>query len=133
VNQPPVIALASNTVLQSQFNGAAQIFWSPASTYGAVAGAQVLALFLSIQSVSGTNPKFRVVGQWSLDGESWAWFARDLTSARTALVDPMSDRYVGKPFGVEFAAFVRFGIMVESTTLAGQVQGRVSAQIIPYF
>lgn len=62
--------LRGDTVLATQPNGDPQIYWSGSMTYEAFTGSSALVLVL--YALVLTNAKYRIRGQFSVDGRTWA-------------------------------------------------------------
>ena len=127
-----VITLAQDQELESLPSGSAQIYWSQASqTQECSGGVQMLvqAEILSLQPP--TQCSVRLLGQWSVDGRTWHDFYSPLdgdTADGSGWTTHGNKIFYYGGLPQEYAPFVRFGLMVASST-TDQARARLSASV----
>ena len=117
----------STTVLTSQANGGAQIYWSGQTSY--LAFQACVSIFLNMVVVLLSNAKWRLRGQYTLDGVVWQNVSLnsgyiDGLSAASTTTGPFTNQYIGPLAELQG----QFRVGVEITGADAATQG--SAQII---
>ena len=122
------ISLAQDQTLESGEEGEEKTYWSDASTWKQVVGADSVTAYVDVLSVS-SNAKLRIVGQWSLDGKNWTDFASDLSpSGGITSTGSAEYYYAGGVHAFEFGPYVRFGAAVSASS--GSAQEKVRAVLL---
>ncbi len=121
----------STNVLTSQANGAAVVYWSPANSYGAFQ--LCVAILLSAYAVVLNNAKYRIRGQYSVDGTTWLNLGStgyiDGLSAYQTATGAFSYQHSGEQS--EFGALLRVGIEVASVDATTQGFAQVNLDAAP--
>ena len=121
----------SSAVLTSQATGGAVVYWTAASTYASFQLA--VAMLLTAYAVVLNNAKYRIRGQYSVDGTTWLNLGSDgyidgLSAARTA-TGAFSYQYGGEQS--EFGALLRVGIEVASVDGTTQGFAQINLDAVP--
>lgn len=129
--RPSVPVSRSSNALASLANGGAAVYWSAPSSYGSFQ--LCVALLLSAYAVVLTNAKYRIRGQYSIDGVTWLNLGSDgyidgQTTAITA-TGAFSNQYAGEQS--EFGALLRVGIEVISVDGSSQGFAQINVDAAP--
>ncbi len=131
-NTDPVF-LANDTVLTSESNGAARMYWGPSSTWTALRGMTVVDVeWLKTFNTTGAADA-KLLAQTSIDGASWGPISSDLLEGAlysSAVGTPGSRRlWIAGDFSDSM--FVRLGIQVSDANSTNEEEMRLTLSVTP--
>lgn len=132
------VVIADNLDLESLPNGDPQIYWIPASSFGAFRGANGIRFVTEIlsaktnDSTGAANAQLQWQMQWSIDGRTWNDFVGfPVANYQVDTGDTQQDTLFPDGFESD-APFTRFGLAVSCDTTSYMAFVRLTMNALPF-